>query len=235
RPAEVVDRPLVVLLVDRDDDTLEMYTEFLRRAGWDVDEARDGREALAKAIATRPDAIVTATRLSGISGLDLCRILNRDPTTAAIPVLFVTGNAGEVDLGRALAAGASRVLVKPCLPDRLMCEIQALLVNGHRLLDEPPPRSETVNDHDASPITTAGKSERHVMLNHVYHRQTTKEPAISPPALVCPSCYQPLLYVNSYIGGVSARHPEQWDYFKCETGCGTFQYRHRTRKVRQIS
>jgi len=223
-----------VLLVDRDDDTLEMYMEFLRRAGWDVDEARDGREALAKAIATRPDAIVTATRLSGISGIDLCRILKRDPTTAAIPMLFVTGNAGELDIRRALAVGASRVLVKPCLPDRLMCEIKELLVNGHGLLDAPTaPRSEPVIEHDASLKTP--KSERHVMLNHVYHRQTTTEPAISPPALVCPSCYQPLRYVNSYIGGVSARHPEQWDYFKCETGCGTFQYRHRTRKVRQIS
>src|SRR5262245_50528150 len=142
RPADVADRPVAVLLVDRDDDTLEMYTEFLRRAGWDVDEARDGREALAKAIATRPDAIVTATRLSGITGLDLCRILKRDLTTAAIPVLFVTGNAGEPDIGRALTAGASRVLVKPCLPDRLMCEIKELLVNGRGLPDKPsPPRS----------------------------------------------------------------------------------------------
>src|SRR5262245_36945321 len=118
RPADVADRPVAVLLVDRDDDTLEMYTEFLRRAGWDVDEARDGREALAKAIATRSDVIVTATRLSGISGLDLCKILKRDPATAAIPVIFVTGDAGELDIRRTLAAGASRVLIKPCLPDR---------------------------------------------------------------------------------------------------------------------
>src|SRR5262245_174588 len=160
RPADVADRPVSVLLVDRDDDTLEMYMEFLRRAGWDVDEARDGREALAKAITSRPDVIVTATRLSGISGLDLHRIQKRDPAAAASPVIFVTGNAGELDIRRTLATGATRVLIKPCLPDRLMCEIKELLVNGHGRLDERSlPRSETVIDHDASPVTTAGKSE----------------------------------------------------------------------------
>ena len=61
------------------------------------------------------------------------------------------------------------------------------------------------------------------------------DPPIRPPTLVCPSCYLTLHYLQSYIGGVSARLPEQWDYYECETGCGTFQYRHRTRKLRQIT
>src|SRR5262245_56438403 len=64
-----VDRPVAVLLADRDDDTREMYAEFLRRSGWEVDEAHDGREALAKVIINHPDVVVTAIRLPGISGV----------------------------------------------------------------------------------------------------------------------------------------------------------------------
>src|SRR5262245_28462252 len=131
-----VDRPIVALLVDRDGDTPGWYAEFLRRAGWNITEAGEGREALAKAIAGRPDVIVTATRLPGISGLDLCKVLRRDPTTARIPVLFLTGNALETDTRKAMAAGASRVLIKPCLPDRLMTEINQLLIALRELRDE---------------------------------------------------------------------------------------------------
>ena len=37
------------------------------------------------------------------------------------------------------------------------------------------------------------------------------------------------------IGGVSAKHAEQWDYYVCPRSCGTFQFRHRTRKVRHVA
>jgi hypothetical protein len=57
-----------------------------------------------------------------------------------------------------------------------------------------------------------------------------------------PSCRRPssagcdltLRYLRSHIGGVNARNPEQWDYFECARGCGTFQYRERTRKLRKV-
>jgi len=43
-----------------------------------------------------------------------------------------------------------------------------------------------------------------------------------------------LKYLHSHIGGVSARHSEQWDYFECPGACGTFQYRERTRRLRKV-
>ena len=87
----------------------------------------------------------------------------------------------------------------------------------------------------AKPAPEDQTNSRRVMLNRVHTRFTTTEPSIAPPALICPSCVLQMRYVQSYIGGVSALQPEQWDYFVCQTGCGTFQYRHRTRKLRQIS
>jgi len=53
-------------------------------------------------------------------------------------------------------------------------------------------------------------------------------------ALLCPFCECRLTYKSSRIGGVSDRDPEQWDYYVCPERCGTFQYRHRTRKLRRV-
>ena len=69
-------------------------------------------------------------------------------------------------------------------------------------------------------------------LSKAHQRFTTTAPPAEPPALTCPTCDRPLTYEQSHIGGVSDRHPEQWDDFTCST-CGTFQYRHRTRKLRR--
>lgn len=208
-----------------------MYAELLRQCGSEVEEAQDGRQALAIALAGRPDLIITGKRLPGISGLDLCRVLRQDPATLSLPIVFLSGDVTEDDSRRALRAGATIVLGKACLPDTLVSEIQ-------RLLAAPPAdgaaevlRSRTSITPSARP---APPGHRRGMLNHVHGRRTTTEPPVGPPTLVCPSCYQSLRYLQSYIGGVSARLPEQWDYFECETGCGTFQYRHRTRKLRQI-
>ena len=43
-----------------------------------------------------------------------------------------------------------------------------------------------------------------------------------------------LRYAKSHIGGVSAKQSEQWDDYECSDGCGSFQYRQRTRKLRKI-
>lgn len=229
------DRPVVTLLVNRDSDTRAKYAEFLRLCGQEVDEARDGREALAKALSLHPDVIVTGTRLPGISGVDLCKLLRRDVMTAMIPIIFTTCDPSEAgDADRAVRAGATSVLTTPCLPDRLASEIQQILIRLHTF-DEESTVGAAAPPAGPEPVHDAQSTNRRVMLNHVHGRGMTTEPPIRPRALVCPSCCQPLQYARSYIGGVSARHAEQWDYFECNTGCGTFQYRQRTRNLRQIS
>jgi hypothetical protein len=72
-------------------------------------------------------------------------------------------------------------------------------------------------------------------LSRQFSREDTTTPPDAPPALVCPACDQPLLYMRSHVGGVSERHREQWDYFDCPNGCGSFQYRQRTRKLRRVA
>jgi hypothetical protein len=74
---------------------------------------------------------------------------------------------------------------------------------------------------------------RRKVLVKAHQRQSTTTPPDPPVDLHCPICGRGLHYERTYIGGVSSRHPERWDYFACST-CGQFQYRFRTRKLRQL-
>lgn len=221
------------LLVDRDDVTRRSYADHLRQSAWATEEAADGREALAKALARRPDVIVTETHLPGISGYDLCEILKRDVATRGIPVVMLTADA----LQRATTSGADGVLSKPCLPAVLQAEIQRVLAISRDLSSRAAAAREKVHAQVASStkrLDRARESARPAPLSHAYNRHDTTAPPVAPPDLICPECDHPLLYLRSHIGGVSARYAEQWDYFDCSAGCGTFQYRERTRKLRKV-
>jgi CheY-like chemotaxis protein len=228
--------PTRALLVDRDADTRQMYGEFLRQSFDEIEEAEDGREALAKALARVPDVIVTETRLPGITGYELCRLLRQDALTRPIPIVVVTGDAFETAIARAQHAGADSVLVKPCLPEQLANEISRVLSGEGETKRGIAARLETSGPSVASgngPGAPTGEARR-TMLSRAHRRGDTTTPPMPPPALVCPACDQPLRYLTSHLGGVSARHPEQWDDYDCAGGCGTFQYRQRTRKLRRV-
>jgi CheY-like chemotaxis protein len=224
----------LALVVDIDADTRKLHAECLKLSAFAVEEAEDGREALAKAVASKPDVILTEVRLPGINGIELCELLRQDAATAKTPIVFVTGDAYQVK--RAQAAGADAVLMKPCDPDTVLAEVC-------RVIDQPTALNalsrfihQTVTRTD-SRLNTAANSDNaphRTILSRNYDRGETTEPPAAPPALVCPLCDVPLGYLRSYIGGVSIRHPEQWDYYECNNGCGTFQYRQRTRKLRKI-
>ena len=209
--------PKLVLLVDVDADIRRRYRAALEGMGYDVVEAEDGRQALAIACSRPPSFVVTDTRLAFIDGYELCALLRRDPETRAARIVVFIDDPHPLKIERARAAGADAQLVKPCMPDVLVAEMQRLDL----------PRGET--RQSTEPSTPASRRDR--SAKRAYARFDTTHPPVVPPSLQCPTCDAPLRYVHSHIGGVSARHAEQWDYFACAS-CGTFQYRQRTRTLR---
>jgi two-component system, cell cycle response regulator DivK len=235
RPCEAP-RP-VALLVDRDSDTVAMYGEFLRQIGYDTEEAFDGREALAKAIARPPHVVVAEIRLTGIDGLDLCRLLRNDLATRHVPILIVTAHASEKDMQQARAAGCDAVLTKPCLPERLASEIECVLERADQSrargsgAESPAPDVADVPQAEGQP--SRGRARR-VILSRAHQRYQTTTPPAAPPEVICPRCDRALRYAYSYVGGVNVKLLEQWDRFTCPAGCGSFQFRHRTRRLQRV-
>jgi CheY-like chemotaxis protein len=230
--------PTLALLVDRDANTRQLYAAYLEDAAdWRIEEAADGREALAKAYSVRPDVIITETRLPGISGYDLCDLLRRDAVTERIRRVVVTGDAYPTNIAEAKAAGADAVLTKPCLPETLLAEVQRLLAASVALRERGASIRARVADQMSRAQDALRRSEataRKLNLKESHLRGQTTVPPRTPPELICPGCDTPLHYQRSHIGGVSSKHAEQWDYFKCNRGCGTFQYRSRTRAIRKV-
>ena len=117
-PSTVPRRP-VILLVDDDADTLEMYQVGLAVAGFTTLGARDGASVARQLDAARPDAIVTDLQLHGVNGWEVMQALKRQGWGPAIPVILLTGySSPDVDR-QAREFGCAAVLTKPCIPDDL--------------------------------------------------------------------------------------------------------------------
>jgi len=122
-----VEHPLV-LLVEDDREGRLMYAEWLQHAGFRVEQAHNGLQALERAFDLLPAAIVTDLNIPGIDGYELTRRLEADERTMRIPVIAVTGYAPFTqDPSRADRAGCDAIIPKPCLPDDLESTIRSLL------------------------------------------------------------------------------------------------------------
>jgi CheY-like chemotaxis protein len=210
-----------VLVVDGDADNRELYRDSFVLFGWAVTEAVDGREALVQAVIAKPWVVVMELRLPIIDGVSLCELLRRDKVTAAVPILVVTSETRPVQLARAERAGASAVLIKPSTPDVVIAETDRLV------------RAVAMQTHSTPFRELPSPAGRRTALVKAHHRHSTTMPDVPAVNLMCPICTQPLRYQETFVGGVNSRHSERWDYYEC-TRCGRFQYRYRTRKLRQV-
>ena len=228
-----VSEPFRVLVADPDADTRALYQTALPLAGCEVIEASDGRDALTKALVQPPALIISEVRLPLVDGYALCEILRRDAATRSVPILIVTADARAIESDRIRKAGANAVLVKPVPPDAVLSAMRNLLTHSAdgRGTSAPASAGGLAN---ASEKAQALSLEHRTVLAKSHERFQTTAPPAPPPALTCPSCDRSLTYEYSHVGGVSNRHPEQWDYYVCST-CGPFQYRQRTRKIRRVS
>jgi two-component system, cell cycle response regulator DivK len=116
----------LVLVVDDDRDGREMYTATLGAAGFRVEQATDGFEAVDKGYKLRPDVILMDLLMPRLDGWEVIGWLKNNRNTCDIPIVAVTGaHAEQRELAR--QAGVHSVLVKPCPPEALLGEIRRLL------------------------------------------------------------------------------------------------------------
>jgi CheY-like chemotaxis protein len=219
-----------VLVVDPDTETRGLYAQVLGLHETEITHATDGRDALVKVLEYPFALVITETQLPLIDGYSLCEVIRRDVAIRSMPIMVVTADARPVSLRRALIAGADVVLAKPCANDVLSSQARRLIHGDiERRSHSPAPLSGAVQEPPTPDGAVLGKARGIKSRSH--KRYDTTQPPAAPPTLRCPSCDLELAYGFSHIGGVSAREPEQWDYYTCAGSCGQFRYRHRTRKL----
>ena len=118
-----------IMIVDDDEDICTVAALAARRVGgWDVVVAASGQEALAKARSERPDVILLDVMMPVLDGPATLVKLREEPSTIAIPVIFLTAKVQRLEVEHYLALGAIGVIRKPfdamTLPDEIRRIVQ---------------------------------------------------------------------------------------------------------------
>lgn len=115
-----------VFVLDDDPAMVEAVMAVLGHDGFDVDGASDAAAALRAVLRNPPEVLVLDVNMPGLTGWEVCDILRRQPATAELPVLFLTGRGEVADRITAMQVGGSDHLTKPFRAEDLRARVRAL-------------------------------------------------------------------------------------------------------------
>jgi DNA-binding response OmpR family regulator len=121
-----------ILIVEDDRDIADLVRHYLVRAGHTAEVLGSGEQVLPRVRQRRPDLLVLDLMLPGFHGLEVCRALRAEPSTADLPVIIVTARAEEADRVAGLELGADDYVTKPFSPKELVARVAALLRRANR-------------------------------------------------------------------------------------------------------
>lgn len=116
-----------ILLVEDDKNLVELVRYNLEKEGFDVVQTDDGEEAMVLAEEEKPDLVILDWMIANLSGIEVCRRLRRQASTANLPIVMLTARAEEGDRIRGLETGADDYITKPFSPRELIARIRAVL------------------------------------------------------------------------------------------------------------
>jgi len=125
RPIEGEKR--VILTVEDEKDISDLIRFNLEQEGFAVEQADDGERALESIRRHRPALVILDLMLPGIPGLEVCRRLRGEETTAHLPIVILTARAAEADRIIGLEMGADDYVTKPFSPRELVARVRAVL------------------------------------------------------------------------------------------------------------
>lgn len=116
-----------IITVDDSTSLREMIAFVLKEAGYDVIEAKDGRDALEKLNGSPVDIVITDLNMPLMNGIELTKVLRSTPTYKFIPIVFLTTESQVQKRDAAKEAGATGWIVKPFKPEQLLKMIKRVL------------------------------------------------------------------------------------------------------------
>jgi DNA-binding response OmpR family regulator len=116
-----------ILVVDDEFHIQQVLSIKLRNAGLEVETAGDGEEGFECALANPPDLVITDFQMPYMTGLELCRALAENETTAAVPVLILTARGYALEADDLSLGNIRGVLSKPFSPRAIVHNIEEIL------------------------------------------------------------------------------------------------------------
>ncbi len=116
-----------ILVIEDEPDIAEVLQYNLEKEGFDVETARRGDTGFDAVRRDNPDLILLDLMLPGIDGLELTRMLKRDPLTSRLPIVMLTARGDEVDRIVGLELGADDYISKPFSPREVVLRVKAVL------------------------------------------------------------------------------------------------------------
>jgi two-component system alkaline phosphatase synthesis response regulator PhoP len=116
-----------ILIVDDEKDIVKMLDYNLKKEGYKTASAYDGEKALDLAKRDIPDLIILDIMLPGIDGLEVCKMLKKEPKTSNIPIIMLTAKTQEADKIVGLELGADDYVTKPFSPREVVARVKAIL------------------------------------------------------------------------------------------------------------
>jgi two-component system, chemotaxis family, chemotaxis protein CheY len=117
---------MTILAVDDSATTRQMVTFTLKAAGYDVIEAKDGRDAMGK-LDQIPTMVITDLNMPTLDGIGLIKELRAHPKAKYVPIVVLTTESDAAKKQAARSAGATAWIVKPFRPEQLVAVVQKVL------------------------------------------------------------------------------------------------------------
>ena len=214
-----VAQPLV-LLVEDDPDSREMYAAGLQWAGFRVSSVGDGTTALTQAMSLSPQIVVTDLHVPGLNGLELCRRLKTTESTALIPLIAVTGAARQGDVELARAPGQEIV-------NRIPQRVGQAGLDQHTI--EPRGARDTSTQAAERSTRLRTRTSSLAVQSRVIQCRTAAL-AGKPVPFPCPECGSDLAWRDTQsVASI------QFDYFApCENQCGQYYFDHQRRRFMRL-
>ena len=142
-----------ILVVEDNPDQLDLIRLVLEKAGFAIGTAANGTDALIKTRSISPDLIILDLMLPGLNGFDICETLRKNPLTASVPIVMLTGLCSQFGRLAGLESGANDFLTKPFKVEELVSKVDKLL------------RSQT---------SSKARSKSEPALNRSHHKQAAR-------------------------------------------------------------
>jgi len=146
-----------ILIVEDDRATRKALKQLFEPEGYTVEIAENGEAGLTAYRASRPHFVIMDLRMPKLGGQELCREIRKD--SPDVPILVLTGSAGEVDRVLLLELGADDYVTKPFSPKELLARVRAVLRRSKRspAIGEQFSFGDVVVDFQKMELTRAGR------------------------------------------------------------------------------